>query len=67
MGTTKTIEEMEHIIGHLINIATSAQILALRETQPHNLRELNTIVHNVTEAKKKAIGVRNGQKKDKQP
>ena len=65
MGTTKTIEEMEHITAHLIAVLKSAEVLALREIAPHNLCEIRNIVHNASEAKKKAIAVRNGQIKEK--
>lgn len=65
MGTTKVIEAMENIIAHLIGIGKSAEVLALREDEPHNMREIRTIVDHAKRAKDEAVAVRNQQKKDK--
>lgn len=61
----KTVEAAEHIIGHLIAVAKSAQVLALRETNPHNLNEIQNIIGHVAEARRKASALRNDQKKEK--
>lgn len=65
MGTTKVIQAMEEIIAHLIGIGKSAEVLALREDEPHNLREIRAIVQHAEQAKREAAAVRNEQAKGK--
>lgn len=64
LGTKTLIQMLEDLIGHQIAIAKSAEVLALRETNPHNLREIQNITHHAKTAKAAAAEVRGQVKRE---
>lgn len=65
MGTTKVIRALEDLIAHLIGIAKSSEVLALREDNPQNLREIRNILSHVEQAKRQLAEARNDVIKEK--
>lgn len=64
LGTTTLIQMLEDLIGHQIAIAKSAEVLALRENNPQNLREIQNIAHHAKTAKAAAQAVRGQVKRE---
>ena len=64
LGTKTLIQVLEDLIGHQIAIAKSAEVLALRETNPHNLREIQNIAQHSKAAKEKAAALRGQVKRE---
>lgn len=64
VGITTLIQMLEDLIGHQIAIAKSAEVLALRETNPHNLREIQNIAQHAAKAKGRAVEMRGQVKRE---